>query len=82
VISGVPTNTRGSKTYDNIIFDRAATVEYTGHAGVFDIMRQYNMTLNQSLEVSDHFPVWAEFSAYEGGAPGRIAGRSDAVPQR
>jgi deoxyribonuclease-1-like protein len=82
VISGVPTNTRGSKTYDNIIFDRAATVEYTGRAGVFDIMREYNLTLNQALEVSDHFPIWAEFSSYEGGTPGRLAGRSEAAPQR
>ncbi|HTQ37549.1 MAG TPA: endonuclease/exonuclease/phosphatase family protein [Pirellulales bacterium] len=82
VISGVPTNTRGTKTYDNIIFDRTATVEFTGHAGVFDIMRQFNLTLNQALEVSDHFPVWAEFSAYEGGSPGRLAGKTDAVPSR
>jgi deoxyribonuclease-1-like protein len=82
VISGVPTNTRGSKTYDNMIFDRTATVEYTGHSGVFDVMREFNLTLNQALEVSDHFPVWAEFSSYEGGAPGRLAGRSDPAPQR
>jgi len=82
VISGVPTNTRGSKTYDNMIFDHTATVEYTGHAGVLDIMREFNLTLNQALEVSDHFPVWAEFSAYEGGTPGRFATRPDAVPQR
>jgi deoxyribonuclease-1-like protein len=82
VISGVPTNTRGTKTYDNIIFDRAATVEFTGHGGVFDIMREFNLTLNQALEVSDHFPVWAEFSAYEGGAPGRLAGRSESAAPR
>ena len=82
VISGAPTNTRGTKTYDNMIFDHTATVEYTGHAGVFDIMREFNLTLNQALEVSDHFPVWAEFSAYEGGTPGRFAARPDTVPQR
>ncbi|HZZ27158.1 MAG TPA: endonuclease/exonuclease/phosphatase family protein [Pirellulales bacterium] len=82
VISGVPTNTRGTKTYDNIIFDRTATVEFTGHAGVFDVMREFNLTLNQALEVSDHFPIWAEFSAYEGGARGRLAEKSQAVPAR
>jgi endonuclease/exonuclease/phosphatase family metal-dependent hydrolase len=82
VISGVPTNTRGNKTYDNMIFDRTATVEYMGHSGVFDIMREFNLTLNQALEVSDHFPVWAEFSAYEGGSAGRLAGRSETAPQR
>ncbi len=81
-ISGVPTNTRGNKTYDNLIFNRAATVEFTGRAGVFDIIREFNLTQAQALEVSDHFPVWAEFSAYEGGPQGQTAARPDAVPQR
>jgi len=31
--------------------------------------------------VSDHMPVWAEFSAYEGGQPGRIASRPEAGPR-
>src|SRR5262249_14430719 len=72
VISGVPTNTKQTHTYDNLIFDRAATSEFTGRGGVFDIMRQFNLTQEQALEVSDHFPVWAEFSSYEGGAAGRV----------
>jgi hypothetical protein len=33
------------------------------------------LTLEQALQVSDHLPVWAEFSAYESAAPGRVAGR-------
>ena len=69
VISGVPTNTRGNRTYDNILFDRRATVEYTGRAGVLDLMTQYGLSLDEALEVSDHLPVWAEFSVYEGGRP-------------
>ena len=32
-------------------------------------------TAEQALEVSDHFPVWAEFSAYERDYTGRIASR-------
>ncbi len=32
VISGVPTNTRGTKTYDNIIMDGRTTTEFTGAA--------------------------------------------------
>jgi deoxyribonuclease-1-like protein len=74
-ISGIPTNTHGTKTYDNIIFNRAATVEFTGKAGVFDILRQNNLTMEQALDVSDHFPVWAEFSSYEGGRALQTAGR-------
>jgi deoxyribonuclease-1-like protein len=79
VISNTYTNTRQTHTYDNIIFNRAATVEFTGHAGVFDFLREFNLTLEQALQVSDHFPAWAEFSVYEGGAAGRIAERQGAA---
>jgi deoxyribonuclease-1-like protein len=77
-ISGVPTNTRGNRTYDNILFHRAATSEFTGLSGVVDLMRDYQLTLDAALEVSDHLPVWAQFSVLEGGQPGRVAERSDA----
>lgn len=75
VISGMPTNTRGNHTYDNILFHRAATSEFTGMSGVVDLMRDYGLTLDAALEVSDHLPIWAEFSALEGGQPGRVAAR-------
>jgi endonuclease/exonuclease/phosphatase family metal-dependent hydrolase len=81
VINNEFTNTRGTKTYDNILFNRAATVEFTGQAGVFDLIRRYNLSMEQALQVSDHFPIWAEFSAYEGGPNGRIADRA-AAPAR
>lgn len=68
VVAGVPTNTRRDKTYDNIVFDRRATVEYTGRWGVLDLMQEYSLTASQALEVSDHMPVWAEFGVYEGAA--------------
>lgn len=68
VVAGVPTNTRRDKTYDNIVFDRRATVEYTGRWGVLDLMQEYSLSTTQALEVSDHMPVWAEFGVYEGAA--------------
>ncbi len=74
-ISGVPTDTRGIAQRDNILFQHGDTNEYTGRAGVFDFMRQYNLSMDEALEISDHLPVWAEFSAYEGGQPGRVAAR-------
>jgi endonuclease/exonuclease/phosphatase family metal-dependent hydrolase len=74
-ISGVPTNTRNTKQYDNLVFFANATQEFTGRTGVFDFMREYNLTIDQALEVSDHLPVWAEFSIYEGGEIGRVATR-------
>jgi endonuclease/exonuclease/phosphatase family metal-dependent hydrolase len=75
VISGVPTNVRGTALYDNLVFQSLATTEFTGRAGVFDFMREYNLTMDQALEVSDHLPIWAEFTVYEGGQPGRVAGQ-------
>ena len=72
-VTGVPTDTQGTTQYDNLLFPRQATEEFTGRAGVLDFMRRYNFTLDEALEVSDHLPVWAEFSVYEGGQPGRTA---------
>ncbi|QGJ71727.1 Metal-dependent hydrolase [Planctomycetales bacterium 10988] len=72
-IQGVPSNTRGTKLYDNLVFSTLTTTEFTGRAGVFDLCKAYNLTLEQALEVSDHFPVWAEFTVEEGGKRGRIA---------
>lgn len=74
-IAGVATNTRQSAQYDNIIIHQPSTTEYTGRSGVFDMMRHYNLNEQQALELSDHFPVWAEFSVYERDYAGRIANR-------
>jgi len=77
MISGVATNTRGTKLYDNIVYRPRSTTEFTGRAGVFDLMREFNLTMEQALQVSDHLPVWAEFSAYENGPSGRVAAQPD-----
>jgi exonuclease III len=68
----VPT-TLQSRQMDNVLFDRRATVEFTGRAGVFDLMRQFNLPARDVMEISSHFPVWAEFSIYEGGQAGHVA---------
>jgi endonuclease/exonuclease/phosphatase family metal-dependent hydrolase len=68
-----PTNTRGDAQYDNILFSRQFTDEFTGRGGVFDFLREFNLTSEQALRVSDHMPVWAEFRVFEGNAPGRFA---------
>ncbi|MFM7034625.1 MAG: endonuclease/exonuclease/phosphatase family protein [Planctomycetia bacterium] len=64
-VSGTTTNTRRTKTYDNIIFARAATAEYTGRWGVLDLQSTFGLSLDQALQVSDHNPVWAAFSPWE-----------------
>jgi len=72
-VSGEPTNTRGTKTYDNLLFVRSSTVEYTGRWGVLDLQSSFGLTLEQALEVSDHLPVWAEFSVWEGSSGNNAA---------
>ena len=69
-VTGVPTNTRKTKSYDNIIFDGRATTEYTGQFGVLDLMGEFALTKDEALVVSDHMPVWAVFSAVEGDGGG------------
>jgi deoxyribonuclease-1-like protein len=76
LIRGVLSNTRQSELYDNIIIHQPSTAEYAGRSGVFDLTKQMNLTLDQAEQVSDHFPVWAEFSAYERDYTGRVASRS------
>ena len=62
-----------TKQYDNIVFHSQATREFIGRGGVDDFLREHNLSMEEALEVSDHLPVWAEFSVYEGGEPGRVA---------
>ncbi|QDT63373.1 endonuclease/exonuclease/phosphatase family protein [Calycomorphotria hydatis] len=73
VVKDEPTNTRRSKTYDNILFSSITTTEYTGRGGVYDFPTIYSLSKQDALAVSDHLPVWAEFTAKEA-APARIAG--------
>jgi deoxyribonuclease-1-like protein len=68
VVKGAPTNTRGSKSYDNIVFNKRTTVEYTGKSGVMNLLETFDLTMDEALQVSDHMPVWAVFSMQEGGA--------------
>lgn len=72
-IRDIPTDITGMRMLDTIFFSARATTEYTGRAGVFDFLRKYNLSLERALEISDHMPVWAEFSIVEGAEPGRVA---------
>jgi hypothetical protein len=76
VVRGVPTNAAKTSQYDNIMLHQPSTGEFTGRWGVYDIGRLHNLSPEQVKQVSDHLPVWAEFSAYEAIAPGRVAGRA------
>lgn len=75
VIAGQTTNTKGTESYDNMLFDRRNTVEYTGRSGVLNLREEYGLSMEDALEVSDHLPVWATFSATENAQTGTIATR-------
>ena len=77
VVAGRATNTESTAQMDNIIFNRQATVEYTGKSGVYDFMSRLNTTLASALTISKSMPVWGEFSVREGESSGRISSTSD-----
>jgi hypothetical protein len=69
------TNTRRNAQFDNIVVHLPSTTEFSGRGGVFDFPQIYKVPPQDALRVSDHMPVWAEFSAYESATPGRVATR-------
>ncbi len=71
------TTTAGDSQSDNILIDSLATSEFSGESGVFDFLKLCNLTLSEAEMVSDHMPVWAEFSVTETTRPGRVARHSD-----
>lgn len=74
VVIAKPTNTQSSHQFDNILFDSVASEEFTGRGDVFDFLRHFNLSIDDALLISDHLPVWAEFSVFEGGSsPNRFA---------
>lgn len=75
LIRGQYTNTIQNAQYDNIVIHLPSTTEFSGRSGVFDFPRFCGLSRDQALQVSDHMPVWAEFSAYESTIPGRVAAR-------
>lgn len=74
LLDGIATTTRGTHQADCIAFPAATTTEYTGRSGAYDFLRQFNLSLEQAVEISEHLPIWAEFSIIEGGRPGQVAG--------
>jgi len=78
----LPTNTRGTRMLDNILFSRIATLEATGRTGVIDVMREFDLSLSEAAKALEALPVWAEFSIREGALSSPIAAEpSDRVPR-
>ncbi len=66
LITDAPTNVRFTQQYDNLLVDPLAATEFTGHSGVHDFLKVFNLTIDQATAISDHLPVWADFSPLEG----------------
>lgn len=65
IAGDTPTNTLRNQTFDHILIDRTMTREFTGNFGVIDLQNDFQLSEQQAIQVSDHLPLWAEFSAYE-----------------
>jgi hypothetical protein len=62
-----PTDIFGKYQTSNLLVDTATTSESVGRGGVFDYLRLYNLNLTEAETVTSHLPVFAEFTATEGG---------------
>jgi len=49
--------------YDRIIITPSVQEDYDGTWGVFRFDQEFGLNQSQAEEVSDHYPVWAEFNA-------------------
>lgn len=72
LLSNIATTTRGTQLLDNILLDRRATTEFNGRVEVVDMVREFRLSQAVASEISDHLPIWAEFSIYEGGELRRV----------
>jgi endonuclease/exonuclease/phosphatase family metal-dependent hydrolase len=69
VAGDVMTNVTRSQTYDHILIDRNITREYAERMGVIDFQQDLGLNEDQAKAISDHLPLWAEFSVYEAPPP-------------
>ena len=65
IIQNVFTNTVQNKTLDNILVDRIHTREFTGRAGIISLEKMFSLQTKDAGRISDHVPVWAEFTITE-----------------
>ena len=59
------TNTRQNKILDNILVDRVQTREFTGRAGIISLEKMFSLQMKDAERISDHVPIWAEFTIVE-----------------
>ena len=66
-VRSVPTDIFGRHQTSNVLIDTKSTSEYIGRGGAFDFLRVYNLSAAEAESLTSHLPVFAEFTAHEGG---------------
>ena len=61
------TDVYGRFQVSNLLINRRSTTEFLGRGGVFDYRRNYDLNPIQAEAVTSHLPIFAEFTAHEGG---------------
>lgn len=77
-----PTDTAGTVTRDHILVDLNTTGEFTREAGVLDYVGDLGLSEQQAVRISDHRPVWAQFSSFEVAAFTDAVATNSAPPER
>jgi endonuclease/exonuclease/phosphatase family metal-dependent hydrolase len=47
--------------YDRVILTEGVREDFTGNWGIFRFDNEFNLNQSQTEDVSDHYPVWADF---------------------
>lgn len=66
-VRSLPTDLFGRYQTSNVLIDSSPTSEYLGRGGVYDFSAMLELTLAEAETVTSQLPVYAEFTAVEGG---------------
>ena len=66
-VRSLPTDVFGRYQTSNLLVDATTTSEYLGRGGAYDFAQALGLNLAQAETVTSQLPVYAEFSAVEGG---------------
>ncbi len=66
-VQGRPTDIFARYQTSNLLIDTVASSEFLGRAGVYDYARAADLNPIEAETVTSHLPVFAEFTAHEGG---------------
>ncbi len=66
-VHSLPTDVFGRYQTSNLLIDAHATSEYVGRGGAYDFAESLDLNLAEAETVTSQLPVYAEFTAVEGG---------------